>query len=305
MITFKQLDAIYWVSELGGFEAAANKLHTTQSAISKRIQELEETFGVPLFDRSRRSARLTDKGLEVLALGKDLLERRDHLVERISDESVIQSQFRIGVTELTGITWLPQLIAQIRERFPRLKIEPSIELSSELYSKLEHDQLDMIIVPDVFSDARFISQPLKSVENVWMAAHGTVPEGRTLTLQELTELTVLSQGSHSGTGLICERWLLQHGARMRNTLVSNYLLAQVGLTLSGAGISYLPRHCMQFLVDRKMLQILPTTESLPLVQYSAFYRADRQAGLTATIAELAENTCNFNQLYFDRLPTTE
>ena len=38
MMTFKQLEAIYWVTQLGGFSQAADKLHTTQSAISKRVQ---------------------------------------------------------------------------------------------------------------------------------------------------------------------------------------------------------------------------------------------------------------------------
>ena len=34
MITFKQIDALYWIAELGSFEAAANKLNMSQSAIS-------------------------------------------------------------------------------------------------------------------------------------------------------------------------------------------------------------------------------------------------------------------------------
>lgn len=62
MITFKQLEAVFWVVQLGGFAPAANKLHTTQSAVSKRVQELESLFETPLFDRSLRSARLTEKG---------------------------------------------------------------------------------------------------------------------------------------------------------------------------------------------------------------------------------------------------
>lgn len=52
MITFKQLEAIYWIVELGSFEAASLKLNMSQSAISKRVQGLEEAFDVPIFDRS-------------------------------------------------------------------------------------------------------------------------------------------------------------------------------------------------------------------------------------------------------------
>ena len=83
MITFKQIDALYWIAELGSFEAAANKLNMSQSAISKRIQELEDTFDVEIFDRSKRNARLTEKGGELLDYARDLLNSRDQLLERL------------------------------------------------------------------------------------------------------------------------------------------------------------------------------------------------------------------------------
>ncbi|CAN7251577.1 MULTISPECIES: LysR family transcriptional regulator [unclassified Variovorax] len=46
----------------------ARKLNTTQSAISKRVQELESSLGAPLFDRAQRNAKLSEKGAEVLHL---------------------------------------------------------------------------------------------------------------------------------------------------------------------------------------------------------------------------------------------
>ncbi len=70
MMTFKQLEALYWIGQLGGFAPAARKLHTTQSAISKRVHELEQVFDTALFDRSQRSARLTEKGEEMFMLAR-------------------------------------------------------------------------------------------------------------------------------------------------------------------------------------------------------------------------------------------
>ena len=51
VITIKQVEAFYWTVKLGTFTAAAERLHTTQSAITKRIQEIESTFEIALFDR--------------------------------------------------------------------------------------------------------------------------------------------------------------------------------------------------------------------------------------------------------------
>ncbi|MFM0742267.1 LysR family transcriptional regulator [Paraburkholderia xenovorans] len=59
------MKALYWIFQLGPFESAARNLNASQSAISKRINELESTFDFSVFDRTSRSARVTDKGSEL------------------------------------------------------------------------------------------------------------------------------------------------------------------------------------------------------------------------------------------------
>ncbi|MCL9657437.1 LysR family transcriptional regulator [Pseudomonas protegens] len=296
MITFKQIDALYWIAELGSFEAAANKLNMSQSAISKRIQELEETFDVEIFDRSKRNARLTEKGGELLDYAKDLLERRDYLLERVSAREVLVRRFRLGVTELTALTWLPALVDALRQAYPKVQIEPSVELSSELFRKLENDQLDLVIVPDVFNDARFVSTPLQSVENAWMCAPSLIADPDPVSLEVLAGFTVLTQGSQSGTGLLYERWLAAHDVQMPKTLTSHNLLVQVGLTLSGVGVSYLPKACLSHLIERGALRALVTKPGLPRIRYAALHRTDRQFGLNQNVAQLAVECCDFSQL---------
>ncbi len=296
MITFKQMEALFWIAEMGSFEAAANKLHMSQSAISKRIQELEETFETELFDRSKRNARLTEKGTELLECSRELLERRDLLMERISSQDVLVRRFRLGVTELTALTWLPAFVEAIRHAYPKVQIEPSVELSSELYRKLEDDQLDLIVVPDVFNDVRFVSTPLHGVENAWMCAPELVRGKRTVDLADLASQTVLTQGPSSGTGLIYERWLAQHDIQLPRTITSHNLLVQVGLTISGVGVSYLPKQCLSHLVKRGALQLISTRPKLPLIHYTALYRADRRHGISPQIAELSRQSCDFSRL---------
>ncbi|NBA97138.1 LysR family transcriptional regulator [Pseudomonas sp. R5(2019)] len=296
MITFKQLEAIYWIVELGSFESASLKLNMSQSAISKRVQELEDAFDVPIFDRSKRSARLTEKGTELFEYASEMLRQRDYLLERISSKEVLVRRFRLGVTELTALTWLPALVESIRQAYPRVVLEPSVELSSELFKKLENDQLDLIIVPDVFDDARFVATPLKSVENAWMCAPGLYQDTGPMDVQALASYTVLTQGSSSGTGLIYDRWFAQHDVRFNRTLISHYLVAQVGLTLSGVGISYLPRQCLAPLVDQGRLRVIETRPRLPQIRYAAVHRADRLQGLSVEVARLAHQCCDFSRL---------
>lgn len=297
MITFKQLDAFYWVVKLGSFEAAAKKLFMSQSAISKRIHEIEEAFNIQLFDRSKRNATLTVKGAEFLEYAKIMIGQRDFLVDRISSNETVVHRFRLGVTELTSLTWLPALTENIRNRYPRLVLEIFIDISTILFKKLETDQLDLIIVPDIFDDTRFVATPLKAVENCWMCSPKLYSEPNVLTLDAFSQFTILVQGSDSGTGLIYERWFNHTGVKIPKTIVSNYLVAQVGLTISGLGMSYLPRQCMRPFLQKGILRIVETTPRLPFIRYTALYRADRVLGLSVDITDIALQSCNFDKLF--------
>ena len=84
MVTFKQLEAFHWICQLGGFQRAAERLHASQAAISKRIQELEQAFDAQLFDRSSRDARLTPKGHELRPLVEGLLRQREQFEDAIA-----------------------------------------------------------------------------------------------------------------------------------------------------------------------------------------------------------------------------
>src|SRR5687768_7211733 len=126
MLTFKQLEAVYWIVRLGGFSQAAHKLHTTQSAVSKRIQEVESLLGSPVFDRSLRSARLSDMGEEVYVMAERLLDEREAHMRRLLKGGDQERHVRIGVTEVTAMTWLPRLVERLHEEYPKVTIDPEV-----------------------------------------------------------------------------------------------------------------------------------------------------------------------------------
>jgi DNA-binding transcriptional LysR family regulator len=296
MLTFKQVEALYWIVELGSFEAAANKLNASQSAISKRIRELESAFNVEVFDRNRRTARLTEKGEELYHYGKELLERRDNIIERISAKEALVRRFRLGVTELTALTWLPKLISAIKHDYPRVIVEAEVELSATLRERLAADTIDFIVVPGEVAGEAYVSTPLASVENAWMCVPEMVPKRGAIPLADISQFPLLTQGNASGTGMAYGRFLQDHGVTPRRALSSNNLVAQIGLTVSGMGVSYLPRACLQYLVTGGVLGVIKTTPPLPPIKYVALYRSDHPSSLTREIAHLAAACCDFNSL---------
>ncbi|SFO16769.1 DNA-binding transcriptional regulator, LysR family [Cohaesibacter marisflavi] len=293
MITFKQLEAIYWIAELGSFAAAADKLNTTQSAVSKRVQDFELLFNVAIFDRSKRSARLTEKGAEALDYARGLLEGRDTFIERISSQDVLIRQFRLGVTELTAMTWLPNLVKSIKADYSGINIEPVVESSSALFDRLMEDTIDMIVIPDVFNDSRCVSEPLGLVENAWMCSPDLDDSDTPLSLSDLANFTMLVQGNKSGTGLVYGRWLSSQGITPSKTINCESLLAQIGFTMSGLGVSYLPIAAVRSLIQAGSLRRLVMQSQMPHVRYALLYRHDRLSQFKLRVVELAQAHCDF------------
>lgn len=297
MVTFKQLEALYWIAQLGSFEAAAAKLNMSQSAVSKRIVELEETFSVAMFDRTRRTARLTTRGSLLLEHATDLLSRRDQMLGEISDKTAVVGKFRIGVTELTAMTWLPSLVEAVSDVYPRLQLEPVVEVGAELFRKFEDDQLDLVVVPGMFSDANALAVALQPVRFAWMCSPRLLDTKRVWTLQDLSDQKLLTQGTSSGSGLLYQRWFLHENVNFSRTVTVSNLLAQVGLTVSGLGISYLPNDCMQHLLERGVLCEIKCDPPLPEIDYVALYKPGRWVGVSHDIGAMAHRLCDFSTLF--------
>src|SRR5688572_9332052 len=230
MLTFKQLEAVYWIVRLGGFSQAAHKLHTTQSAVSKRIQEVEAQVSTPVFDRSLRSARLTDMGEEVYVMAERLLGEREEHMQRLLKGGAQERHVRIGVTEVTAMTWLPRLVERIQEEYPKITIDPEVDSGSTLRDKLIANEIDVMIAADSFRDERFKVTAVGKLRLHWMAKPGLVTgERRPLRVPVLQNYRILTQGPQSGTGILFQDWFKAHGLQASDLVVSNSLLALIGL----------------------------------------------------------------------------
>lgn len=294
MITLKQLEAFAWIAQLGTFERAAAKLNTSQSAISKRIQELEASTGLLLLDRRQRSARLTDHGEQLLALGKEMLGLQQRIMGLKSGDQPPVRRLRLGVTEMSALSWLPRLVTAIQDANPALVIEPEVDMSRNLYDRLLDGTIDLIVIPDAFSDPEVTSVRLAQISNVWTASPGLIRSRRAIDGRELARHTILTQSGRSGSSLLINKWLRANGISFQREITCDSLTALIGLVAAGVGISYLPRHCFQSFMDEKRIAIVPVKPPLPAIPYAAMYRNDRPSTLFASIAELARTVCDFS-----------
>lgn len=143
MVDFKGLETFMWVVSLGSFRGAAQKLNTTQPAISHRINQLEEEFGFKLLNRESRNVTPTAHGRQLLPYAEKILAMRAEMMATLRDPSELRGVIRLGVAESIVQTWLPDFIKEVSGRYPHLSIEIEVDISPSLRSRLLAQEIDI------------------------------------------------------------------------------------------------------------------------------------------------------------------
>ena len=162
MIDFRSLETFLWVANLRSFRGAADRLHTTQPAVSMRIAQLEDDLGVRLLDRDRRAVSPTEKGQLLLRYADRLIRQRAEMIEAVGDRITMRGIVRLGVSETIVHTWLPTLIERVNTAYPNLEMEIEVDISPNLRDRLVAKDSNLALLLGPISDPNVHSQPLCS-----------------------------------------------------------------------------------------------------------------------------------------------
>lgn len=124
MLTIKQLQAFYWVARLGTLSRAAEKLCITQSAITKRLHEVQAVAARPLFERKGRTNQLTQFGRELEEECAALLGMLSILDDHKSVDNQSARLLRVGLTEMVALTWFADFLRRMKNVYPFITVQP-------------------------------------------------------------------------------------------------------------------------------------------------------------------------------------
>lgn len=131
------------VAEELHFGRAALRLHMTQPPLTQAIALLEKTLGLRLFDRTKRSVRLTPAGAALLPEVRDLLARAQALPAHARAAAAGElGRLRLAFVSTVGFTLLPQWVRAFREQYPQVQLE-LIEATGDVQLEaLTHGEID-------------------------------------------------------------------------------------------------------------------------------------------------------------------
>jgi DNA-binding transcriptional LysR family regulator len=132
------------VAEHRNFTRAADVVSRTQSTVSVQIKNLEERLGFALFERTKRSVALTERGDKLLSYAQHILRLNDEGVRAVT-EAPLQGRLRLGITEYFAPHHMPAILQAFRDAHPTLDVEITTGVTGYLRGLVKDGELDMVI----------------------------------------------------------------------------------------------------------------------------------------------------------------
>ena len=227
------------VAESMSFSLAAQQLHITQPAVTKRIQNLEANFHTPLFDRIGRRVSLTQAGQVLLPNAKALWAAAQDTQRKLQNLSnTVAGELRIATSHHIGLHRLAPVLKDFRHKFAKVQLNISFEDSEVAYAMARQGDVELAVVTlnpagdDALQAHLIWPDPLHFVS-------ATAPN-EPLSLTQLAELPCVLPGTSTYTGRIVLKQFDQAGLTLRPAMATNYLETIGMLVAVGLGWSVLP-----------------------------------------------------------------
>ncbi|MBX3456274.1 LysR family transcriptional regulator [Ferrovibrio sp.] len=287
MADLRNLETFVWVAHLGGFRAAAEKLHATQPAISQRIALLEDELGVKLFDREPRGVVLTPKGTELMPYAERMLQLHADLLQAAREKKAMRGVVRLGVAETIVHTWLAKLIERMHMVYPGITLEIEVDVSPALRERLVSHQLDIAFLLGPVSEPRMRNQALSSYPMAWVSSPNIDLGPEPVALSRLAQWPIITYPRNTRPYIVVREMMTRSdfpGLRMYGNASLSTI---VRMTLDGIGISAIPPVVIRRELSEKRLRLIRAEQNLPDLNFTATYPAKPDSYMAEAVLEIA------------------
>jgi DNA-binding transcriptional LysR family regulator len=226
------------VAKRGTFAAAGQQVGLSQSAVSSQIKNLEDTLGMPLFDRGARSANLNAAGNRAVPLAEQILELFQAMG---SPESLdgYRGELRIGAIGSVQTGILPAALLKLRHEAPNIdaKLVPGVSIN--LLSQLDAGALDVAIIirPPFALPKELHCEVIAREAFVLIAPHEVAGDDP----RQLLEQQPFVRYDHASFGgRQVTQFLREQRIQVRQVLELDELDAIVKMVENGLGVSLVP-----------------------------------------------------------------
>lgn len=271
---FRQLEAFRAIASLGSFSAAAQKLHTTQPAITSRIQALESELATELFDRTSRPATLTATGHRLMRHVERVFDAANDIRRLVGGARGRIGAARIGIPGALVSKWAPRLMAEVYKGDPQAKVELHIDRTIVLRQMLANGEIDFALVIGPVDEPNLVATPIARYDYCWIADRQIAKAGRLKSVADV-QGHVFTYPKNSSVYRALADYFKERGSDNIELCGSNSTDATIQLVSEGLGVGVVMTAAIENSPGFPGIRKLDLeTDMIPTSEYWAIYRRD-------------------------------
>lgn len=238
----RQLEYFVAVAETANFTRAAERVHISQSGISAQIKALETELGTPLFDRSGRTARLTEAGVVALPYAQIALDAATDLRSAIDDlKGLVRGHLTIGMVTGCEVKPLFAALAAFHREHPYIELELIEGTSDHLIAAVRASVADIALVGTAGEPPEYLEAQVIAREGLVALVQPDSPLATKseLPLIKLTEYALVTLPEGTGIRATFDEACVTAGLMPDVALVASAPGAVADLASRGMGVAVL------------------------------------------------------------------
>jgi DNA-binding transcriptional LysR family regulator len=233
------------VVDEGSISQAARLSFLSQPAVTRQIHQLENYYNTLLFDREEGRLRVTEAGKLLYPFAKAIVNDFNHSKEVIQQSTgKYNANLIVGASLTIGEYLLPSLLGRFKKQQPEIKVTLTIKNTPRVLEDLSNDVIDLALVEGLVENSDFIVEKFAEDELILVCpSDHPWKDRKEIQLEELGNERMIWRESISGTRLIVENMLREHGvlAKIESYMEIGSTQAIKSAVEAGLGISILPR----------------------------------------------------------------
>lgn len=238
-MTLRHLTIFRTVCQTESVTLAAERMNMKQPAVSLAIRELEEFYGVQLFERMNRRIYTTEAGRTLLQYTDTILSQYEES-RQVLQEAQHTGNCRFGVHVTFGETVLPTILRRLEEQLPQITVRAFVTNTQKNEEMLLRNELDFAVIDNVKGLEALRTIPLGR-EPMTVVCRPDHRYGSSVTLEELAKERLLLREKGSGTRDSIDSVFGAAGMRVSAFLDSSSTYALLSCAKEGLGVTILPR----------------------------------------------------------------
>ena len=264
------------VAETGSIARAAERCHTVASAVSKRLSDLEDSFGTPLLVRGTKGVELTAAGHTFLVRARSVLHQAEQIDEEMRRHaSGARGHIRVFANISAIVEFLPAALASFLAKYPDIHIHLEEHVSAAIAAGVADNLADFGILSEVTAVAGLTMTPFRTDELVVVLQPGHfLAEKPGLSFSEIVQLPLVGLHANSSLHHLLARAAADEGRPLNFRIRVTSFDAVCAMVAAGLGISVIPKAAATAYAVQLRLNTIPLTESWARRQLLICTRSD-------------------------------